>query len=112
MPSQREIVLIPVPYSDLSIIKNRPVLILSSDSLLQRSPDMVVASITSNITAGIAGTIFDASDMERGTLPRKSLIRADKIYTLNQREILKSYGVLKQATFENVLTELDSVLGR
>ncbi len=34
MPSQREIVLIPVPYSDLSVIKNRPVLILSSDSLL------------------------------------------------------------------------------
>lgn len=112
MPSQREIVLIPVPYSDLSIIKNRPMLILSSDSLLKRSPDMPVASITSNIAAGMVGIIFDVSDMERGTLPRKSLIRADKIYTLSQREILKSYGLLKQSVFEDVLSELDAALGR
>ena len=112
MPSQREIVLIPVPYSDLSVIKNRPVLILSADSLLQHSPDMLVALITSNITTGMAGVVFDASDMERGTLPRKSLILADKIYTLSQREILKSYGLLKQSIFEELLSELDTALGR
>ncbi len=73
---------------------------------------MLVASITSNITAGMAGIICDTSDMERGTLPRKSLIRADKIYTLSQREILKSYGLLKQSIFENVLSDLDAALGR
>ena len=49
MPKQRDIVLIAVPYADLSTAKRRPVLILSSDAHLQQSPDMLVATITSNL---------------------------------------------------------------
>ncbi len=112
MPKQRDIVLIPVPYSDLSTNKRRPVLILSSDDALRRSPDMLVASITSNLGAGTAGIIIDAADLEVGILPRRSLIRADKIYTLRQSDIVKPYGVLNKAVFEKVLAELDIVLGR
>jgi mRNA interferase MazF len=47
MPKQRDIVLIAVPYADLSAAKRRPVLILSSDVHLRQSPDMLVATITS-----------------------------------------------------------------
>lgn len=112
MPKQRDIVLIPVPYSDLSIIKRRPVLILSSDPQNRRSPDMLVAAITSNLTTGFTGVIVDTADMDTGTLPQRSLIRADKIYTLRQSDIIKSYGALSQSTFENVLAALDIVLGR
>ena len=112
MPKQRDIVLIPVPYSDLSTNKKRPVLVLSSDDALRRSSDMLVASVTSNLAAGTAGIIIDAADLEAGVLPRRSLIRADKIYTLRQSDIVKPYGVLNKAAFEKVLAELDSVLGR
>lgn len=112
MPKQRDIVLIPVPYSDLSTNKKRPVLILSSDDALRRSTDMLVAAITSNLGAGTVGVIIDTADLEGGILPRRSLIRADKIYTLRQSDIVKPYGVLSKTTFEKVLAELDSVLGR
>ncbi len=112
MPKQRDIVLIPVPYSDLSTNKKRPVLVLSSDDALRRSSDMLVASVTSNLAAGTAGIIIDTTDLEAGVLPRRSLIRADKIYTLRQSDIIKPYGILSKATFEKVLAELDSVLGR
>ncbi len=112
MPKQRDIVLIPVPYSDLSTIKRRPVLILSSDPQNRRSPDMLVAAITSNLTTGLTGVIVDTADMDTGTLPQRSLIRADKVYSLRQSDIIKSYGALSQGTFENVLAALDIVLGR
>ncbi len=112
MPKQRDIVLIAVPYADLSTAKRRPVLILSSDQHLRQSSDMLVATITSNLTAGNIGVVFDTSDMEAGRIQVKSLIRADKIHNLSQSEIIKSFGVLSQAAFDKVLTELDGVLGR
>lgn len=112
MPKQREVVLIAVPYSDPSAVKRRPVLILSSDVHLQQSPDMLVATITSNLNAGMIGVVFDTADMEVGSLPLRSFIRADKVHNLSQAEIIKSFGVLSQTTFEKVLTELDVVLGR
>ena len=105
MPKQCDIVLIAVPYSDLSAAKRRPVLILSSDVHLQQSPDMLVMTITSNLNAGMIGVIIDTADMEVGHLPLRSLIRADKVHNLSQAEIIKPFGVLKKAAFEKVLRE-------
>ena len=36
--------------------------------------------------------------METGTLPQRSMVRADKIYNLRQSDIIKSYGALSQGT--------------
>ena len=112
MPNQRDIVLIAVPYADLSTAKRRPVLILSSDVHLQQSPDMLVATITSNLNPTLIGVIIETADMESGHLPLRSLVRADKIHNLSQAEIIKPFGILKKAAFEKVLVELDTVLGR
>ena len=112
MPKQRDIVLIAVPYSDLSATKQRPVLILSSDAHLRRSPDMLAVTITSNLNASMIGVIFDTTEMEAGNLPRQSLIRADKVHNLRQGSIIKTFGVLNKPTFAKVLAELDTVLGR
>jgi mRNA interferase MazF len=112
MPRQRDIVLIPVPFTDLSSFKRRPVLILSSDASCQSSPDMLVAAITSNLSTTMPGVVIDTSDMEAGALPRQSLVRADKLYTLSQAKIIKPYGRLNQLRFEDLLLALDSVLGR
>ena len=48
MYKQREIVLVPFPYSDLSSTKRRPVLIVSNDDYNQMFQDVVVCVITSN----------------------------------------------------------------
>ncbi len=112
MLKQRDIVLIPVPFTDLSSAKRRPVLVLSSDTHCQSPPDMLVAAITSHLTDSLPGVVINSTDMELGALPRQSLIRADKLYTLSQANIIKPYGRLNQASFEDVLEALDSVLGR
>ncbi len=104
--------LIPVPFTDLSSTKRRPVLVLSSGAHNQSSPDVMVAAITSNFASTAAGLIIDTPDMEIGALPHRSLVRADKIYTLSQALIVKTYGRLSQRALDDVLTLLDAVLGR
>ena len=47
---QRDIVLVPFPFSDLSGQKVRPVLILSNDAYNQQSADVVVCGLTTNLT--------------------------------------------------------------
>ncbi|MCL2158162.1 MAG: type II toxin-antitoxin system PemK/MazF family toxin [Oscillospiraceae bacterium] len=49
MYKQGDIVLIPIPFTDLSSAKKRPVLILSSDHYNNDTSDLIVAAITSNI---------------------------------------------------------------
>lgn len=50
MLKQDDIVLIPIPFSDMSSQKKRPVLVLSNDSYNQRYQDIIVAAVTSNVT--------------------------------------------------------------
>ena len=46
---QRDIVLIPVPFTDLSSKKRRPVIIVSSDDYNQNNLDIVGVALTSNL---------------------------------------------------------------
>ena len=45
---QREVVLVPFPYADLSATKRRPVLIVSNNDYNNSFPDVLVCVITSN----------------------------------------------------------------
>jgi len=110
--SQRDIVLVPVPFSDLSATKRRPVLVLSSTSHNRKSPDIIVVAITSNLASGGVSVGIHSDDLDIGSLPAASLVRADKVYTLSKSIILKRLGRVKVVVFQDVLTKLDQVLGR
>lgn len=51
-PKQRDIVLVPLPFTDLTSVKRRPVLVLSNDSHNRRGQDVVVSAITSRFARG------------------------------------------------------------
>jgi len=111
-PRQRDIVLVPVPFSDLTSIRRRPVLVLSNDGHNRRADDVVVAAITSQLTRGGYSVRITAADLEEGVLRRDSLVRADKIYTLHQSMIAKRFGRLKQNAFCRVLAQIDALWGK
>lgn len=92
MYKQGEIVLIPVPFSDLSSTKRRPVLILSNTDYNGKTNDIVVAAITSNIQNKAYEIIITHGDLLEGKLKIDSCIRADKLYTLSQNIIIKTFG--------------------
>ena len=48
MPSQGDILLVPVPFTDLSAHKQRPVVVVSNDAYNRQTTDIVVVAMTSN----------------------------------------------------------------
>lgn len=78
---QREIVLLPFPYSDLSSMKRRPVLILSNDKYNNSNDDIIVAAITSKIFNDEFSIELDSNDLEYGMMPEKSLVKVGKLFS-------------------------------
>jgi len=108
MYKRGEIVLIPVPFSDLSSVKRRPVLVISNMSHNCSNTDMIVVAITSNLRQD--GIVIETKDVSAGKLPKKSLIRYDKIYTLEQRIVIKQLGVVSENVLKKVITALNTLI--
>jgi mRNA interferase MazF len=109
MPSQGDIVLIPVPFTDLSSSRRRPVIVISNDQYNSRMEDVVVVAMTSNLTPSQYSFVIDSADLAAGRLNRPGRVRVDKIYTLSQRIIVKQFGRVNDATLEKIrqiLTDL------
>ena len=108
MYKRGEIVLIPVPFSNLSSVKKRPVLVISNTLYNYANRDIIVVAITSNIIQN--GIIIEANDLTVGALPKKSLIRCDKIYTLEQGIVIKRFGVLSDDVLLKVANEIHRLI--
>jgi len=66
MLEQGTIVLIPVPFTDLSSSKRRPVIIISSSIYNQTSSDMIVVAMTSNPTQTPYSFTLSNKDLAEG----------------------------------------------
>jgi mRNA interferase MazF len=108
MYKRGEIVLIPVPFSDLSTSKKRPVLIVSNDNHNTSGFDIVVVAITSNLAQH--GISLNNSDMSQGQLPKLSVIRCDKIYSLDRNIVVKSIGHVSNVIMNTVKAEITSLV--
>ena len=87
MFEQGEILLIPVPFSNLSSVKKRPVLVLSNNAYNSSGEDIIVTAITSNLVQ--KGIEISNNSLTDGFLPRKSVIKIDKVYTLEAGIVIK-----------------------
>src|SRR5262245_61584929 len=92
MPKQGEIVLIPVPFTNLSSNKRRPVIVISNDDYNQTAADMVVVAMTSTPAVGPYSLRITSSDLVQGKLNRPGTVRVDKIYTLDQSLVVRTFG--------------------
>jgi mRNA interferase MazF len=92
MPSQGDIVLVPVPFTDLSSTRRRPVIVLSNDAYSRSTTDMVVVGMTSNMTPHPHSFTLTLADLVSGTLNHPGRVRVDKIYTISQGIAVKTFG--------------------
>lgn len=104
---QGEIVIIPFPFTDLSSIKQRPVLILSKENYNNKTEDIIICGITSNPKAIEFSVIIDNNNLKEGQIPIKSKVKVDKIFTLNQQLVIKKVATLDKETLNQVLTKLN-----
>ncbi len=106
MPKQGEIVLIPVPFTNLASNKRRPVIIISNNEYNQTGVDMVVVAMTSTPGSGPYSFTVTNTDLIQGTLNHPGTVRVDKIYTLDQSLIVRTFGQVNTKTLTRIQTIL------
>ena len=112
MPKQGDIVLIPIPFTDLSSTKQRPVIVVSNDAYNRHSADVVVVAMTSNPTPGPYTFVLTSANLERGRLNRPGQVRVDKVYALSQALIVKTFGRVDAATLNRIHEQLHDLTVR
>lgn len=107
---QREIWLLPFPFSNLRGNKVRPVLILSKNQFNNNSDDVVVCGITSNLSKKDYYAVNIANNnLEEGHLLAPFRVKVENILKIDKELLIKKIGSLKKSVFSNVLKKLDSV---
>lgn len=112
MPDQRDIVLVPIPFTDLTSQRRRPVVVISNDEYNRSTDDIVVVAMTSNLRPAGYSFIITSADLDMGTLQRPSRIRVDKIYTLAQSIVVKRFGQVNGATLGRIRQLLSELVAK
>jgi mRNA interferase MazF len=96
MINQRDLLLVPFPFSDQSGRKVRPVIVVSNDEFNKYSEDIIVVGMTSNIIKTKYTTPIANSDLEEGKLITPCCIKAENILKLDKEMIIKKIGKIKE----------------
>ena len=103
---QGEVILVPLPFTDLKASKQRPALIISNDSYNSKVDDIVICGITSNIKDEDFSVIISQKDMSEGDIFFLSRIKVDKLFTINKSIIKRKLGRINKSILEKVKEEL------
>src|ERR1039458_7068001 len=106
---QGDIVLVSFPFTDLTATKKRPALVISPDSVNQLNQDLILAAITSHITEDQHGLPLQESDFLEGKLPKKSMLKLTKIFTMHSTRLVKKIGSLKPTKTDQVLSQVRQI---
>ena len=107
-----KIILVPFPFTDLSSQKVRPAVILSAN--VPHAKDVIVAFVSSVVDTQLRSHILvseTVSKFEMTGLKKSSVIRCDKIATLDRRIVLGELGTLPPTLMKQVNVGLRRVLG-
>jgi mRNA interferase MazF len=110
MPEQGDIVLIPVPFTDLSSQKRRPVIVISNNRYNLTTPDVVVVAMTSSPRPGDYTFTITSQDLALGSLNRPGQVRVDKIYTPPQAIVVKTFGRVSAGVLERIRERLQALM--
>ena len=110
MYEQGEIVIVPFPFSDLSNIKQRPVLILSKNADCKTSDDLITCGITSNLKDVKYSVLIDNDNLKTGIIPAKSRIKIDKLFTLDKNIIRKKVAKIDKITLVSIKKEFSRLI--
>ena len=87
---QGDIILVFFPFTDLTSSKRRPALVISPDFFNAAGEDLILAAITSHITDDPNSIQLTESDFASGRLPKKSIVKTTKLFTMHSSLIVKS----------------------
>jgi mRNA interferase MazF len=103
-----DVVVIPLPYSDLSAGKRRPALVIASLD----GDDVILCQITSKTISDKYGIPLDTADFRVGGLKQPSNIRPNRLFTADGRIVEYRAGVISDAKLQDVLQKIIEIIAR
>lgn len=93
-----DIVVVPFPFTDFSSSRKRPALVLSNTD----ENDIIICEITSRLRKDKYFVSLDNIDLESGKLRVKSIIRPNRILTIQKNKINYKLGKIKSSKLNEV----------
>ncbi len=107
--NQREIVLIPYPFSDLEGTKVRPALVISNDIFNKKSEDCIMIPLTTVIKNEPYSVVINQRDLSAGKILKPSRIRIDKIFSVKKSLISMKIGIIKENVLRKIKIEIEKI---
>jgi mRNA interferase MazF len=104
-----DIILIHFPFTDLTIIKKRPALVISGSQINSRA-NIICVQITSKIKNDMFSFQIDNSVVST-PLPQTSEIRCDMVFTLQKTLAIRKLSELNSNALAQVIQRINSFLG-
>ncbi len=99
---QRDIILVPFPFSDQTGQKIRPAIVISNNDFNTKSDDLLVCAITSNLKPSDYSIEISQVDIENGILHDKCAIKTESIIKIRKTLVIKKIAAIKDPTFLKV----------
>ncbi len=103
---QKDIILIKFPYSDFSIKKLRPVLIISNNKYNLLNKDVIACCISSKIKKRYWNIKITNDDLINKLNNNKNIIKIDSIYKISKEEITNKISKLKEEKFKEIIKKI------
>ena len=110
---QRQVLLVPVPFTDQNVEKPRPAVVLSSQAFNAAYNLCIIAAITSSIPTQLENdeVLIKGLELAQAGLPKVSIVKSGTLFTISNHKILRQMGELTPATFNKVQQCLLHILG-
>ncbi|WP_319422975.1 type II toxin-antitoxin system PemK/MazF family toxin [Pleurocapsa sp. FMAR1] len=105
-----DILLVPFPFTDQTLVKKRPTVIISSDKYNIQKPDLIIMAITSQFNTSINFGEMIIADWKSAGLLKPSVIKP-VITTTEKSLIIRKLGKLKKSDRNKLEELMDLVLG-
>jgi len=110
MIEQRDLLLVPFPFSDQSGKKVRPVIVISNNDFNIASEDIIVVGVTSNISKDKYTINLTDKDLDEGKLHTNCCIKIENILKLDKELIVKKIGKINKNTFKEIVSKLNEII--
>jgi len=104
-----DVVVVPFPFTDSPLAKRRPAVVLSHLEFNRDAGHSLLAQVTKAKKSVWPGDV--AIDHQQTGLPERSIVRM-KLFTIDNRLILKQIGRLEDGDRQKVTRNLDRLLPR
>jgi len=110
MIRQRDLLLVPFPFSDQSGRKVRPVIVISNEEFNEHSEDVLVVGVTSNISKEKYTLGLSNNDLEEGRLFTQCCIKVENILKIDKELIIKKIARIKKEKLKKIIEMMMKIL--